>query len=92
CLHTTVKFICYPLQCYNCYCFGHFTQSYKSTTTCGFCSQDHPTRDCKCPSNTHLCTLCSGPHATTTPECKTQKYIIAHHLHNFASKDGFNHT
>ncbi|KAF8580297.1 hypothetical protein K439DRAFT_1357325, partial [Ramaria rubella] len=33
CLHTTVKFIRYPLQCYNCYCFGHFTRSCKSTTT-----------------------------------------------------------
>ncbi|KAF8579210.1 hypothetical protein K439DRAFT_1261864, partial [Ramaria rubella] len=71
CLHTTVQFICHPLQCYNCYHFGHFAWSCKSTMTCGFFSQDHPTHDCKCPSNTHLCTLCSGPHAATNPKCAT---------------------
>ena len=84
----TVKFICRPPQCYNCYRSGHFTCNCKLKLACGLCAGEHATWHCsstdtigsqlsqKAPSK---CAVCGGPHAVTSNVCLVRRAAINSH-------------
>ena len=65
CLHPTARFYHHPLQCYNCFCFGHFTCSCKTSAVCTCCAGVHATRACKC--------LQADPCEEAAPCCHTMQ-------------------
>ena len=49
CLHPTAQFYHHPPQYCNCFHFGHFTCSCKTSAVCACCVGAHATGACKCP-------------------------------------------
>ncbi|KAK9778918.1 hypothetical protein SCAR479_04154 [Seiridium cardinale] len=66
---------CRLRQCYKCCAYGHIGTQCKATTTCGYCAQEHATRDC--PSKSHTttprkCPACYGEHEAWRGGCPTR--------------------
>jgi hypothetical protein len=62
-----------PLQCYNCFKFGHNEKNCKSDENCHKCGQNgftHNQDNCNRPMS---CVNCSEPHSAKSRECKTWK-------------------
>ena len=56
---------CRLKQCFKCQRYGHIGTQCKATTACGYCAQEHSSRDC--PSKTERtasrkCAACGGAH------------------------------
>lgn len=64
-----------PLQCFNCYRFGHTASRCRSKQRCSLCGEAHSYRDCA--AATPVCVNCSGPHSAVSSQCPI-------HLHNTA--------
>lgn len=63
----TRPFYAFPLQCYNCYDYGHGKQACKSKTRCRVCSGTHPiTKKCKAKA---FCFHCKGNHQPVNRKC-----------------------
>ena len=57
-----------PLRCYNCFRFGHVSDSCEYPQTCSNCAEREHTRD-DC-GNTEKCVNCSGNHHAFDKECE----------------------
>lgn len=60
-----------PLQCYNCYGFGHSRKGCKTKTRCRVCSGTHATEG-KCRAKA-FCSNCRGNHQPDYRKCPTYK-------------------
>lgn len=58
-----------PLQCYNCYGYGHGRAGCKNKTRCRVCSGVHPVAE-KCGAKA-FCSNCRGNHQPTNRRCPT---------------------
>lgn len=64
-----------PMQCFNCWCFGHTKLRCKSNAaTCGKCSENHPIPEDKACSNGNFCKQCqTNEHALSSRSCPFYK-------------------
>ena len=61
-----------PIQCYNCYEYGHVVTHCTKSKKCIVCSQHHQEWDkCELPS---YCFHCSGNHSPTSRDCPRKKF------------------
>lgn len=56
-----------PLQCRNCWRFGHSAGGCKSDVRCRRCGEGHSDRECT--AHDDMCCLCGGQHAADYTEC-----------------------
>ncbi|KAI3545670.1 zinc knuckle [Colletotrichum abscissum] len=66
---------CRLRQCFKCCAYGHIGTQCKATTTCGYCAQEHATRDCPSKSDTttpRKCAACYGEHEAWHGGCPTR--------------------
>lgn len=71
---------CRVKQCFKCQKYGHIGTQCKAATACGFCAQEHDTRDCPAKSDRTIarkCTLCRGEHEAWSRQCPNRKDEIA---------------
>ncbi|KAF9733767.1 hypothetical protein PMIN01_08110 [Paraphaeosphaeria minitans] len=67
---------CRLKQCYKCQKYGHIGTQCKAATACGYCAQEHDTRDCPSKSGldtTKKCALCRGEHEAWNRQCPARK-------------------
>ncbi|KAK2922996.1 hypothetical protein FoTM2_017264 [Fusarium oxysporum f. sp. vasinfectum] len=70
---------CRVRQCFQCHKYGHIGTQCKATITCGYCAQDHATRDCPTKSDRDAprkCAACNGPHEAWNNQCPTRKQEV----------------
>ncbi|PCD25894.1 hypothetical protein AU210_012328 [Fusarium oxysporum f. sp. radicis-cucumerinum] len=70
---------CRVRQCFQCHKYGHIGTQCKATITCGYCAQDHATRDCPTKSDRgapRKCAACNGPHEAWNNQCSTRKQEV----------------
>ncbi|KAI8395899.1 hypothetical protein FOFC_21429 [Fusarium oxysporum] len=70
---------CRVRQCFQCHKYGHIGTQCKATITCGYCAQDHATRDCPTKSDRNAprkCAACNGPHEAWNNQCPTRKQEV----------------
>ncbi|OHE90236.1 zinc knuckle [Colletotrichum orchidophilum] len=66
---------CRLRQCFRCHTYGHIGTQCKATTTCGYCAQEHATRECPSKSDTatpRKCAACHGEHEAWHGRCPTR--------------------
>lgn len=71
---------CRVKQCYKCQKYGHIGTQCKAPTACGYCAQEHNTRDCPSKSGQGVprkCAACRGEHEAWNRQCPTRKDEIA---------------
>ncbi|EXL90128.1 hypothetical protein FOIG_16598 [Fusarium odoratissimum NRRL 54006] len=70
---------CRVRQCFQCHKYGHIGTQCKATITCGYCAQDHATRDCPTKSDRNAprkCAACNGPYEAWNNQCPTRKQEV----------------
>ena len=63
-------------QCFNCQNYGHIGTQCKATTACGYCAQEHNSRDCPSKAGrtgTRRCATCQGEHEAWSQQCPARK-------------------
>ena len=61
-------------QCFNCQCFGHSAQNFKSKQKCVICGENHSHKGCpKKEAKQPKCASCSGPHVASYKGCPEYK-------------------
>ncbi|GKT51829.1 nucleic-acid-binding protein from mobile element jockey [Colletotrichum spaethianum] len=71
---------CRLRQCFRCHAYGHIGTQCKATTTCGYCAQEHATRECPSKSDTatpRKCAACHGEHEAWHGRCPTRMRELA---------------
>ena len=71
---------CRLKQCFNCQKYGHIGTQCKATTACGYCAQEHGSRDCPKKSEREgprKCATCHGNHEAWSQRCPTRKEEMA---------------
>jgi hypothetical protein len=71
---------CRVKQCFKCQKYGHIGTQCKAPTACGYCAQEHNTRDCPSKSGQSIprrCATCRGEHEAWNRQCPTRKDEIA---------------
>lgn len=66
---------CRLRQCFRCHSYGHIGTQCKATTTCGYCAQEHVTRECPEKNDTtapRKCAACHGEHEAWHSRCPTR--------------------
>ncbi|KDN61236.1 hypothetical protein CSUB01_11874 [Colletotrichum sublineola] len=66
---------CRLRQCFKCHTYSHIGTQCKATTTCGYCAQEHMTRDCPSKNDTETprkCAACHGEHEAWNGRCPTR--------------------
>jgi hypothetical protein len=71
---------CRLMQCFQCQKYGHIGTQCKAAKTCGYCAQEHSSRDC--PSKARRdrpekCASCHGAHKAWNQQCLTRKEELA---------------
>jgi hypothetical protein len=67
---------CRVKQCFKCQHYGHIGTQCKATTACGYCAQEHETRDCPSKLDRNVprkCAACRGEHEAWSYQCPTRK-------------------
>jgi hypothetical protein len=67
---------CRVKQCFKCQKYGHIGTQCKAPTACGYCAQEHDTRDCPSKSDRSVprkCATCRGEHEAWNRQCPTRK-------------------
>jgi hypothetical protein len=70
---------CRVRQCFQCHKYGHIGTQCKATITCGYCAQEHPTRDCPTKSDRDAprkCAACNGVHEAWNNQCPVRKQEV----------------
>ncbi|KAF5669921.1 hypothetical protein FDENT_11387 [Fusarium denticulatum] len=70
---------CRVRQCFQCHKYGHIGTQCKATITCGYCAQEHPTRDCPTKSDRDVprkCAACKGVHEAWNNQCPVRKQEV----------------
>lgn len=65
-----------PVQCMNCFAFGHQARRCQSSVRCKLCAGYHHHHACQCPGG-YLCVNCGGGHAATYSSCPAKQRAIA---------------
>ena len=63
---------CRLKQCFQCQKYGHIGTQCKATRACGYCAQEHGTRDCPTRHDqdaTRKCVICRGNHEAWSQQC-----------------------
>ncbi|EXU95360.1 zinc knuckle domain protein [Metarhizium robertsii] len=71
---------CRLRQCFNCLGYGHIGTQCKATMRCGYCAQEHVSRECPTKSDKSVskkCANCRGGHEAWSKQCATRKDEIA---------------
>lgn len=63
-----------PIQCRNCWRFGHSLGGCKSGMRCCMCGESHSPNECTAQS--HKCCLCGGAHKADEPSCPARAQEI----------------
>ena len=67
-----------PKRCFSCQRFTHISEQCRSThTTCEYCSEEHPSRDCPNTRMTPRCANCGDRHPTYSRDCPIYTYEFA---------------
>jgi hypothetical protein len=87
---------CRVKQCFKCQHYGHIGTQCKATIACGYCAQEHESRDCPSKLDRNVprkCAACRGEHEAWSYQCPTRKeerakaraaYDIRPHYHPVA--------
>lgn len=71
---------CRLKQCFNCQKYGHIGTQCKTTTACGYCAQEHSSRDCPSKNErteSRKCAVCHGKHEAWSQQCPARKDELA---------------
>lgn len=71
---------CRLKQCFKCQRYGHIGTQCKAITACGYCAQEHSSRDCPFKTDrdaTRKCAACNGAHEAWNQNCPTRKDELA---------------
>jgi hypothetical protein len=71
---------CRLRQCFSCQAYGHIGTQCKATRRCGYCAQEHGSRECPIKSNketTRKCANCKGQHEAWNHQCVVRKEEMA---------------
>jgi hypothetical protein len=71
---------CRLKQCFKCQKYGHIGTQCKATTACGYCAQEHNSRDCPLKADrtaTRKCAACGGAHEAWNQNCRIRKEELA---------------
>jgi hypothetical protein len=67
---------CRVKQCFKCQHYGHIGTQCKATIACGYCAQEHESRDCPSKLDRNVprkCAACRGEHEAWSYQCPTRK-------------------
>ena len=67
---------CRVKQCFKCQHYGHIGTQCKATIACGYCAQQHESRDCPSKLERNIprkCAACRGEHEAWSYQCPTRK-------------------
>jgi hypothetical protein len=67
---------CRVKQCFKCQHYGHIGTQCKATIACGYCAQEHESRDCPSKLDRNIprkCAACRGEHEAWSYQCPTRK-------------------
>jgi hypothetical protein len=83
---------CRLKQCFKCQRYGHIGTQCKAITTCGYCAQEHGSRDC--PSKTYRdatrkCEACGGAYEAWGHNCPTRKDELARTKAAYATRSRY---
>ena len=71
---------CRLRQCFRCHKYGHIGTQCKATIACGYCAQQHQTRECPAKNDDKAprkCAACRGEHEAWSGQCPTRKKEMA---------------
>lgn len=71
---------CRLKQCFNCQKYGHIGTQCRTTKACGYCAQEHSSRDCPAKderSGPRKCAVCRGEHEAWSQQCSVRKEELA---------------
>lgn len=71
---------CRLRQCFGCQGYGHIGTQCKATTRCGYCAQEHASRECPVKSDRSVlrkCANCKGQHEAWSNQCAIRKEEMA---------------
>ena len=71
---------CRLKQCFNCQKYGHIGTQCKTITACGYCAQEHSSRDCPSKNErtgSRKCAVCHGEHEAWSQQCPARKDELA---------------
>ncbi|KAJ3454706.1 hypothetical protein MRS44_013306 [Fusarium solani] len=71
---------CRLRQCFGCQAYGHIGTQCKATTRCGYCAQEHASRECPVKpdkSEPRKCANCKGQHEAWSNQCAIRKDEMA---------------
>ena len=83
---------CRLKQCFNCQKYGHIGTQCKATTACGYCAQEHSSRDCPTKSErekARKCAACHGGHEAWSQQCPTRKEELARTKAAYATRSQY---
>ena len=67
---------CRVKQCFKCQHYGHIGTQCKATIACGYCAQEHESRECPSKLDRNVprkCAACQGGHEAWNYQCPTRK-------------------
>jgi hypothetical protein len=67
---------CRVKQCFKCQHYGHIGTQCKATIACGYCAQEHESRECPSKLDRNIprkCAACRGGHEAWSYQCPTRK-------------------
>lgn len=83
---------CRLKQCFKCQKYGHIGTQCKATTACGYCAQEHSSRECPWKAQRDAirkCGACSGAHEAWNQDCPTRKNEIARTKEAYATRSQY---
>ncbi len=67
---------CRLKQCYKCQKYGHIGTQCRAPNACGYCAEQHSSRDCPTKADkevTRKCAMCKGPHEAWNKGCPVRQ-------------------
>lgn len=71
---------CRLKQCFNCQKYGHIGTQCRTAKACGYCAQEHSSRECPAKderSGPRKCAVCHGEHEAWSQQCSVRKEELA---------------
>ena len=86
---------CRVKQCFKCQKYGHIGTQCKAPTACGYCAQEHDTRDCPSRFNRNAprkCATCRGEHEAWSRVCPTRKEEVTKAKSMYEMRPHYHHV